>query len=98
MVLTWLLTVVGFILIVVEVGGWSTTGDNPHAITGIVTVILCFIQPIGKRYFTINVRNNVIRNEKKRQLGPSTSHHVSCSGACYSYRYIYHLPKHAAID
>ncbi|KOB77001.1 hypothetical protein OBRU01_04791 [Operophtera brumata] len=29
------------------VGGWSTTGDNPHAITGIVTVILCFIQPIG---------------------------------------------------
>ncbi|CAH0598361.1 unnamed protein product [Chrysodeixis includens] len=47
MVLTWVLTVVGFILIVVEVGGWSTTGDNPHAITGIVTVILCFIQPIG---------------------------------------------------
>ncbi|KAL0811036.1 hypothetical protein ABMA28_010316 [Loxostege sticticalis] len=47
MVLTWLLTVVGFILILVEVGGWSTTGDNPHAITGLVTVILCFIQPIG---------------------------------------------------
>lgn len=56
MVLTWLLTVVGFILILVEVGGWSTTGDNPHAITGIVTVILCFIQPIGKclhTYFNI---------------------------------------------
>ncbi|XP_022837537.1 putative ferric-chelate reductase 1 homolog [Spodoptera litura] len=47
MVLTWLLTVVGFILILIEVGGWSTTGDNPHAITGIVTVIMCFIQPIG---------------------------------------------------
>ncbi|KAJ2944971.1 hypothetical protein O0L34_g1868 [Tuta absoluta] len=47
MVGTWLLTVAGFILILVEVGGWSTTGDNPHAITGIVTVILCFIQPIG---------------------------------------------------
>ncbi|KAM3958035.1 putative ferric-chelate reductase 1 homolog [Aphomia sociella] len=47
MVLTWLLTVCGFILILIEVGGWSTTGDNPHAITGIVTVILCFIQPIG---------------------------------------------------
>ncbi|XP_063393273.1 putative ferric-chelate reductase 1 homolog isoform X1 [Cydia fagiglandana] len=47
MVLTWLLTVTGFILILVEVGGWSTTGDNPHAITGIVTVVLCFIQPIG---------------------------------------------------
>lgn len=48
MVLTWVLTIVGFILILVEVGGWQTTGDNPHAITGIVTVILCFIQPIGK--------------------------------------------------
>ncbi|XP_049881271.1 putative ferric-chelate reductase 1 homolog [Pectinophora gossypiella] len=47
MVATWVLTVAGFILILVEVGGWSTTGDNPHAITGIVTVILCFIQPIG---------------------------------------------------
>ncbi|XP_013195136.2 putative ferric-chelate reductase 1 homolog [Amyelois transitella] len=47
MVLTWLLTVCGFILILVEVGGWSSTGDNPHAITGIVTVVLCFIQPIG---------------------------------------------------
>ncbi|XP_053620478.1 putative ferric-chelate reductase 1 homolog [Plodia interpunctella] len=47
MVATWLLTVCGFILILIEVGGWSTTGDNPHAITGIVTVVLCFIQPIG---------------------------------------------------
>lgn len=47
MVLTWLLTMSGFIIILVEVGGWSNTGDNPHAITGLVTVILCFIQPIG---------------------------------------------------
>ncbi|XP_045540142.1 putative ferric-chelate reductase 1 homolog [Papilio machaon] len=47
MVLTWLLTMLGFILILVEVGGWSSAGGNPHAITGIVTVILCFIQPIG---------------------------------------------------
>ncbi|XP_050669345.1 putative ferric-chelate reductase 1 homolog isoform X2 [Leptidea sinapis] len=47
MVVTWLLTVAGFILIVVEVGGWTGTGDNPHAITGIVTVVLTFIQPIG---------------------------------------------------
>ncbi|CAH0714862.1 unnamed protein product, partial [Brenthis ino] len=47
MVLTWLLTVVGFILILTEVGGWQDTGDNPHAITGIVTIVLCFIQPIG---------------------------------------------------
>ncbi|KAJ8708278.1 hypothetical protein PYW07_010403 [Mythimna separata] len=47
MVVTWVLTVVGFILILIEVGGYSTTGDNPHAITGLVTVILCFLQPIG---------------------------------------------------
>lgn len=47
MVITWLLTIIGFILILSEVGGWQDTGDNPHAITGIVTVILCFIQPIG---------------------------------------------------
>ncbi|KAG6443425.1 putative ferric-chelate reductase 1 homolog [Manduca sexta] len=46
MVGTWSLTMVGFILILAEVRGW-TGGDNPHAITGIVTVILCFIQPIG---------------------------------------------------
>ncbi|CAG4994971.1 unnamed protein product [Parnassius apollo] len=47
MVVTWLLTIIGFIIILIEVGGWTSTGDNPHAITGIVTVILCFIQPIG---------------------------------------------------
>lgn len=51
MAATWLLTVVGFILILVEVGGFATTGDNPHAITGLVTVILCFIQPIGMENF-----------------------------------------------
>jgi hypothetical protein len=48
MVATWLLTVCGFVLILVEVGGWAGTGDNPHAITGIVTIVLCFIQPIGE--------------------------------------------------
>ncbi|XP_038218052.1 putative ferric-chelate reductase 1 homolog isoform X1 [Zerene cesonia] len=47
MVITWLLTVAGFILIVLEVGTIATTGDNPHAITGLITVILCFLQPIG---------------------------------------------------
>ncbi|XP_075985959.1 putative ferric-chelate reductase 1 homolog [Anticarsia gemmatalis] len=47
MVGTWLLTVVGFILILIDVGGWSYAGGNPHAVTGIITVILCFIQPIG---------------------------------------------------
>ncbi|CAB3237841.1 unnamed protein product [Arctia plantaginis] len=47
MVSTLVLTVIGFILILIEVGGWSTTGSNPHAITGLVTIILCFLQPIG---------------------------------------------------
>ncbi|XP_041972011.1 putative ferric-chelate reductase 1 homolog [Aricia agestis] len=47
MVITWLLTMAGFVVILIEVGGYSTTGDNPHAITGLVTVILCFLQPIG---------------------------------------------------
>ncbi|CAH2058294.1 unnamed protein product, partial [Iphiclides podalirius] len=44
---TWVLTLVGFVVILVEAGGWAPGGGNPHAITGIVTVILCFIQPIG---------------------------------------------------
>lgn len=48
MVSTWLLTMAAFIIILIEVGGWSGTGDNPHAIIGIVTIVLCFLQPIGK--------------------------------------------------
>ncbi|GBP56403.1 Putative ferric-chelate reductase 1 homolog [Eumeta japonica] len=51
MVATWLFTIIGFILILIEVGGYATTGDNPHAITGLVTVILCFIQPIVATIF-----------------------------------------------
>lgn len=46
MVLTWILTVAGFIVIFVEIGGWSQA-DNPHAILGVVTTVLCFLQPIG---------------------------------------------------
>lgn len=46
MVLTWTLTVAGFIIIFVEIGGWSQV-DNPHAILGVVTTVLCFLQPIG---------------------------------------------------
>lgn len=46
MVLTWALTVAGFVIIFVEIGGWSQV-DNPHAIIGLVTTILCFLQPIG---------------------------------------------------
>lgn len=46
MVLTWVLTMAGFVIIFVEIGGWSQV-DNPHAILGMVTTVLCFLQPIG---------------------------------------------------
>ncbi|XP_044263845.1 putative ferric-chelate reductase 1 homolog [Tribolium madens] len=46
MVLTWALTVTGFVLIFVELRAWSAE-KNPHAILGTVTTIICFIQPIG---------------------------------------------------
>lgn len=46
MVLTWLLTIAGVVLIFIEIGGWSAE-DNPHAILGIITAIICFLQPIG---------------------------------------------------
>ncbi|KAK9732358.1 Reeler domain [Popillia japonica] len=46
MVLTWALTTVGFIVIFVELKAWSSE-SNPHAILGLITTILCFIQPIG---------------------------------------------------
>lgn len=46
MVLTWILTVAAFIIIFVEIGEWSKV-QNPHAILGTITTILCFIQPIG---------------------------------------------------
>lgn len=46
MVLTWLLTMSAFVLIFVEIGAWSSE-QNPHAILGLVTTILCFLQPIG---------------------------------------------------
>ncbi|XP_046809531.1 putative ferric-chelate reductase 1 homolog isoform X1 [Lucilia cuprina] len=46
MVTTWTLTMAAFIIIFVEIDGWS--GErNPHAILGTITTILCFIQPIG---------------------------------------------------
>ncbi|XP_050316010.1 putative ferric-chelate reductase 1 homolog [Anthonomus grandis grandis] len=46
MVLTWLLTIAAFVLIFIELKAWSGE-NNPHAILGTVTTILCFIQPIG---------------------------------------------------
>ncbi|XP_058125486.1 putative ferric-chelate reductase 1 homolog isoform X1 [Anopheles ziemanni] len=46
MVLTWALTVAGVVVIFVEIGGWSQV-RNPHAILGVVTTVLCFLQPLG---------------------------------------------------
>lgn len=46
MVTTWSLTIAAFIIIFVELGAWSAE-RNPHAILGLITTILCFIQPIG---------------------------------------------------
>lgn len=46
MVLTWLLTIAAFVLIFIEIGGWSAE-QNPHAILGTITTIICFLQPIG---------------------------------------------------
>lgn len=47
MVLTWLLTIVGAILIFYEVGGWVQGPSQTHALVGVVTTVLCFIQPIA---------------------------------------------------
>lgn len=46
MFLTWVLTVAGSVLIVLELKGWSQA-RNPHAILGSITTVLCFLQPIG---------------------------------------------------
>lgn len=46
MMLTWLLTMVGFVLIFVKIQAWSDV-KNPHPILGVITTILCFMQPIG---------------------------------------------------
>lgn len=46
MMLTWVLTMAGFTLIILELKDISTTiNTNPHAIIGFVTVGLCFLQP-----------------------------------------------------
>ncbi|XP_055318321.1 putative ferric-chelate reductase 1 homolog isoform X3 [Sitodiplosis mosellana] len=46
MILTWALTIAAFVLIFVELGAWSAE-DNPHAILGTITTIVCFLQPFG---------------------------------------------------
>lgn len=44
MILTWLLTLAGFIIILVDSTRWST---HPHSILGTIAFTLCMIQPIG---------------------------------------------------
>ncbi|KAL3289082.1 hypothetical protein HHI36_003524 [Cryptolaemus montrouzieri] len=46
MLVTCALTVAGFVLIWVELKGWSAE-KNPHAILGTITTVLCILQPIG---------------------------------------------------
>lgn len=45
--ITWALTVVAFIIIFVELGGWTSipVTSNPHAVIGVITTVLAFIQP-----------------------------------------------------
>lgn len=43
---TWLLTIAGFIIIFLEVRGWSQV-ENPHAVLGVITTFICFLQPIS---------------------------------------------------
>nr|CAH0100345.1 unnamed protein product [Daphnia galeata] len=47
MVLAWTLTVAGFIIIFVDVGGWvsESVSENPHPLIGCITTVLAFIQP-----------------------------------------------------
>merc|ERR1712050_290880 len=46
MMLTWGLTIAGFVLILLELDGLSKTFyTNPHALLGFITVGLCFLQP-----------------------------------------------------
>ncbi|KAK2706518.1 putative ferric-chelate reductase 1 homolog isoform X2 [Artemia franciscana] len=48
MVLVWSLTMISFIIIFSEIGGWSSIPSyiNPHPILGCVTTGLAFVQPI----------------------------------------------------
>ncbi|XP_017300331.1 putative ferric-chelate reductase 1 homolog [Diaphorina citri] len=47
MFLTWLLTIAGAVLIFYDVGGWVSGPSQTHALVGVVTTVLCFIQPIA---------------------------------------------------
>jgi len=48
MVTTWTLTMIAFIVIFIELKGWTSipVTQNPHAVIGCITTALAFIQPI----------------------------------------------------
>ena len=50
MIITWCLTLAGFVLIFVELGEWVGPNSKTHAILGCITTLLCFIQPIGAAF------------------------------------------------
>ncbi|GAB0093619.1 putative ferric-chelate reductase 1 homolog [Sergentomyia squamirostris] len=45
MLITWTFTLIAFIMIFIDVDGWSYD-EAPHAILGTITTILCFFHPI----------------------------------------------------
>ncbi|KAL0279216.1 UNVERIFIED_CONTAM: hypothetical protein PYX00_000821 [Menopon gallinae] len=47
MVLTWILTCSGFVIIFVQIQDWYSETSNPHAVLGCITTGLAFIQPFG---------------------------------------------------
>ncbi|CAH1392643.1 unnamed protein product [Nezara viridula] len=50
MLVTWCLTLAGFVIIFVELGGWVGPNSQSHALMGCITTVLCFIQPIGAAF------------------------------------------------
>lgn len=83
MVLTWLLTVAGFIIIFVELGTWSAE-DNPHAILGVITTVICFLQPIGALFRPApNSKNRPIFNWA-HWLGGNVAHILSIATIFYA--------------
>lgn len=66
MVTTVMITIVSLIIVMVNRGGWSNSAGN-HAILGIITIILAFLNPIGALFrpdkFSVNrVFFNVIHS------------------------------------
>lgn len=46
MTVTWSLTIAAFVIIFVEIDGWTKSAKT-HAVLGTITTGLCFLQPFG---------------------------------------------------